>query len=838
MNIYENGIRKLITFKNTYATYYENIKKTNQFIFSSPLNNAFFGMSIEKGYAVNKSDKKNIKSGFQKIEGGEEYNVFNSLFGATSETYKKINHILNISKEDLKNKIKKYLDLNGLVTFGVYFNLITGGHAFSIIGYKQKYNGEFFVEILNPWHKGNYLFNNIKKNTEYNKLDESEKEIFNAQKKGENINEEEFMDKQELYKIFNEYEKTGFLTLKIETFYKWLGDICFSDPMLGYSETIVEIAKDENNSEGNNKVCFKIEKETKFRAFILHSKKKIDNQAELNEFFQNEVNLNFVKYSLYLEKYENYDDIIQNDYNHNIIYNNTKEFKNLIYEILKPGNYILEIYPEKIDENLYLKIQANNLVINNFSREDSLDNNIMGLRNCNCYKLNLYPGFIYCNFCVIYNGYQLINKIVENLIKLISYYNNVANKYSDNVQIFCDLLPDYTEYYYCISYTHLYYHYMSTKDGFITLIINKFNFNWECQSRIEYNKNDKEFKGFFSFGNFQITKNLVIYNFGENSEFKCMLNTLGYYESNFNILEVDNFIAKREEKINYEAQIASEKIYEQEKLNQIRSQQFYELKNFEEIKKKQIDELEFIRLSITSEQNKLEQLRSDIKYEQNNLEQIKTSIKYEQKNIAQIKIENNSEQNKLEQLRSDIKYEQNKLEQIKTSIKYEQKNLDNIKSSITNEEKNLKEIKSSIELEQQNLDEISELKISEEERLEEIKSSITNEENNLEEIKLTINSKEKRLEEIKSLIMSEEKRLGEIGLSQKQLKVKDDFRMVRDNPFNPLILDKYCDLREKEDLIIDEHCYLKKKEDLPHIHLPSRYCPTCKKYITDRTGKK
>ena len=27
MNIYENGIRKLITFKNTYATYYENIKK-------------------------------------------------------------------------------------------------------------------------------------------------------------------------------------------------------------------------------------------------------------------------------------------------------------------------------------------------------------------------------------------------------------------------------------------------------------------------------------------------------------------------------------------------------------------------------------------------------------------------------------------------------------------------------------------------------------------------------------------------------------------------------------------------------------------------------------------
>jgi hypothetical protein len=54
MYIYENGVRKLITFKNTYAT------NNNYFIFSSPLNNAFFGMSIEKGYAVNNSDGKTI----------------------------------------------------------------------------------------------------------------------------------------------------------------------------------------------------------------------------------------------------------------------------------------------------------------------------------------------------------------------------------------------------------------------------------------------------------------------------------------------------------------------------------------------------------------------------------------------------------------------------------------------------------------------------------------------------------------------------------------------------------------------------------------------------------
>ena len=135
MYIYENGVRKLITFKNTYAT------NNNYFIFSSPLNNAFFGMSIEKGYAVNNSNGKTIQSGFEKIgKGGFSFNVFNSLFGAESEIFDKKNII---QKEELKNQIKKYLDFNE---------------------YKEYQNDEFYIEILNPWHKGNYLENNIKKN--------------------------------------------------------------------------------------------------------------------------------------------------------------------------------------------------------------------------------------------------------------------------------------------------------------------------------------------------------------------------------------------------------------------------------------------------------------------------------------------------------------------------------------------------------------------------------------------------------------------------------------------------------------------------------------------------
>jgi hypothetical protein len=509
-------------------------------------------MSIEKGYAVNNSDGKTIKSGFEKIgKGGFSFNVFNSLFGAESEIFTKKN---DIQKEELKNKIKQYLDFNGLISFGVYFNISEVAHAFSLIGYKEYQNDEFYIEILNPYHKGKYLENNIKKNDIYNYLSKENKKKFDSESKGKNIYEEEFKNNQEIYNIFNNYEKTGFLTMKLDTFFNWFRIICFCDPMLGYLESIVEINKEENN---NSRIYFTITKETKFRAFLLVSEKEISDLNEQMEFFQNQKKCNPIKYSIYLEK----DNNSKNNINKGI-----KNSKNLIYEKLIPGNYMIQIYPAKIEKILYLKIQANNIFIYDKKRKDNISNGIMSRYNCNC--LDKFIPSNECYFCQIYSAYQLIDKIVKSLIELINFYNNNFN----NIKTYYELLPVNSENNIpCKSYFHLYYHYMSTKGGFIVLIINKFNFNWEYKSRIEYNKKYQIFKAFFEFGTFIITKNLIAFNY-DNSEFRNILTSLGYYENSFNLLNIDLLAT------------------EQQKLDQLRNTLRSEQKDLDRIKSLKISE--------------------------------------------------------------------------------------------------------------------------------------------------------------------------------------------------------------------------------------------------------
>jgi hypothetical protein len=121
MLIYENGIRKEIYFNNTYP-----FNRNNKYIFGKPLDDAFFNICIERGYATYYSNKErygnkpkeiSIKAGYENIRGGFQYNVFNFLFGCVSEHYDfdKINNIQDkekiISKENLKKKI-----LNTLIT--------------------------------------------------------------------------------------------------------------------------------------------------------------------------------------------------------------------------------------------------------------------------------------------------------------------------------------------------------------------------------------------------------------------------------------------------------------------------------------------------------------------------------------------------------------------------------------------------------------------------------------------------------------------------------------------------------------------------------------------------
>ena len=91
----------------------------------------------------------------------------------------------------MKKKIIKYIDNKGLVSCWVYFNILrkdskgnykVNCHAYSVIGYKQK-KGVVYIEVLNPWLiGGNYLKQNIGKNSSYNNLkkkndEESKKQI-------------------------------------------------------------------------------------------------------------------------------------------------------------------------------------------------------------------------------------------------------------------------------------------------------------------------------------------------------------------------------------------------------------------------------------------------------------------------------------------------------------------------------------------------------------------------------------------------------------------------------------------------------------------------------------
>ena len=836
MYIFENGLRKLITFKNTYATYEQvtgdNIKY-NQFMFASPLNDSFFGISIEKGYAASKSDKRNIKSGFKNIHGGQIYNAFNSLFGTSSEIFSARGTIeevvgaaprddfyfqfhediqveekkpkiyknkfrLDITEEELKNKIKKYLDFDGLINFVIFSN-ISEAHAFSIIGYKEKKkitNNEFYVEILNPWHLGEYLGNNIKDNQEYETAAYIDKIIFDKEERGNNITEEEFMEDEELYKIYKNYGRTGFLTLKINTFYNWIGEICFCDPMLGYLETIVEIPKYEIDKKNNNKIFFEIEKETKLRAFIFESDKKLNDSKEQIEFFQSHTSLNNKKYYLYIEKYDD----IQDKYNYNS--DKTKNFSFLIYDKIKPGNYVIEIYPEKIEDNLYLKIQANSLIIKNKGRKDSLSNNEIIRTNCNCTIYYKYPGCLECNFCITYHKYLLINRIMDFLLKLIDYYNNVVYNNNYDYETYNELLPDYIEYYNCISYSHLYFHFMEMQNGFIAIIINKYNFKWEFGSRIEFNNNDQIFSAHFEFGSFSITKNLLIYNYEKDTKFMTLLKTLDYHETTFNLLEVDNFIHKREERIKFDAQIKSQQIQEIQNLEQIRAQHFYELQNMEQI-----------RTTIQYEHNNLEQLKSTKISEEKNLEEIKFSIRKEKDNLEEVKSLIRKEKQNLEDIKLSIKSEQKSLEQLRLTKNTEEKSLEQMKTTLRTEQKKLDELRLSIKDEEQNLEDIQTKKRVEEDNLEEIHSSKEAEENRLSDIKLSINIEQERLDELKTKIKEEEKYLKKDdlykGFKDKSLK-KEDFNV-------------------KESLKVFDS-FNENKIFLQDKHFKSKLCPICNKF--------
>ena len=391
MLIFENGIRKEIYFNNTYP-----FNQYNQYIFGKPMDNAFFNICIERGYATYYSDKKrygnkpkelSIISGYENIIGGFQYNVFNFLFGCISEYYNfyKISNIQDkekkISKENLKNKIIKYIDNKGLISCWVYFNILrkdskgnyeVSGHAYSVIGYKQK-NDITYIEVLNPWLKGgNYLKQNIQKNDIYNNLKkkndkESKKQIeeLDKQEISMNIYEDEF-DYGELKDKFLDYSNTGYLIMKCDTFYKWISGISFCDPMIGSYERIYEIYPSETMS-----INFSLRESSKIKAYLIDVNEKLNDDEQKQNF--NILLNNNTKYKLILNKNS---PIIEKKGDLNNFYakgdnNGIQEGINgLIYDYLSPNNYQIKIIPNDInnlDKYIYLKIQSDKALNNEFN---------------------------------------------------------------------------------------------------------------------------------------------------------------------------------------------------------------------------------------------------------------------------------------------------------------------------------------------------------------------------------------------------------------------------------------------------------------------------------------
>ena len=470
MIIYENGIKKLISFNNTYATF------QNQLLFSKPCNNEIYGIALEKGYVITKCSDNTIKSGYEKVEGGFGYQVFEKILGAKSEKFTSGKNFSNwgfnyINRDNLKCKIVKYINFGGIITFDVFYNL-GSAHEYSLQGYKFNSNGDIFIEIINPHRKGRYSEENI-----YYSEDEK-KEKLSALKnpKYPNIYEDDFIN-EECKNSLKSYKSTGYLIMEFETFFKWYGTINMCDPMIGSYEQMIEYIP---NGKNIHSFEFEIKNETKFRAYIYMEKKEI----------------NFSNYNIILKHK-----------NGNIIYDDELNFGNkIIYEKLKKGIYIIEIITNdssEIKDTVYLKIQYYDQVF-----ELSNNNNeiiIYGYKWEKIYYQQIFiRKFIYCFYFFITN----------NKIDLIE-------------------MPSEKSIYYCCKQENIinnfYIIYLNTSFGYYAIVIYKYT--WTYVLIIEYRNEYYNYYNIYTkYGKFRCSRDFYFCDFDEyfiksifNNEYKSSI---------------------------------------------------------------------------------------------------------------------------------------------------------------------------------------------------------------------------------------------------------------------------------------------------------------------------
>ena len=497
MFIYEKGIKKLISFNNTYATY------NGQLLFSKPYNYVFCGICLEKGYASSKCDNNKIKSGYLNInKGGFGYYAFESILGAKCECY--ISNDINsniirigykyINREKLKYKIKKYIDLEGLITFGIYYEF-GGGHSYSLQGYKIDKNGELLIEIINPHRKGHYSTENIIFSKD--KDTDNKKKLENIKKN--NLNKKPIIDENdfknnECKQSLSNYENNGYLIMEFDTFFKWYGTIEMCDPMFGCYEQIIEFIP---NGEKNHIFNFIVKNKTKFKAYI---------------FIEEKLN-NIEKYRIKLRYKKG-----------NIIYNDQIENNNkLIYEVLEPGFYTIEIsinnslFDMEIKDIIYLKIQS----YDDLEIKTIIDNGIIKL-GYNCFEIYEHMKFIK-EF--IYEFSKIIKDknigLFNELFKIMPREKNINNPLNNisNIQNIININNFFIDYH-------------NTMDGFFVEIILKDE--WKPFFIAEYRHSNNIYNIYTPYGNGRTSKD------GHLKDFNKILEKIKNPESE---------IKKRDEKI-------------------------------------------------------------------------------------------------------------------------------------------------------------------------------------------------------------------------------------------------------------------------------------------------
>jgi len=482
MYVYKNGIKELISFKNTYAT-----RDGKNLLFVKPYNNELYGICLEKGYAVSKAENS-LQSGYKKIEGGHGYIVFENILGTKSEKYKS-NHkhfknwgiFKNIDKNKLKDKIKKYIDYGGIITIGVTYNK-EGGHEYSLQGYKIDKKGNFFVEIINPHRSGRTVQENIYIEKDYNKLTKEEKEEFDK-RDTPRISEDDFRYKEEKISLEN-YPKTGFLFLSYDTFYKWFGTINMCDPMFGSNTYTIEFIPDGSELYT---IDFEINSPNKFKVTLT-----------------DETNFKNSKYKIQLSDEKGL--IIDEDN------------CDLIYEKIEKGIYNLKIMLKgEIKNKVYLKMQCNDKIKINVNQEN---NNVLIIEDDKIFS-DVYDQME--NMKNIFKRLQIFNS--QKKLKLFSKADDSSIYYNKK---------EYKEEGGVVSFPNFYFDYVNTKSGYHLKVINKFKL--EKESDFIFSKSGEDVICKSKHGSYKITKDLTMTGF--DKDFKNYLKSQGINDDEIKLKDI------------------------------------------------------------------------------------------------------------------------------------------------------------------------------------------------------------------------------------------------------------------------------------------------------------